>query len=112
MIKPSDLHQALLNAGIPIDGVSSAGRIDFKPEATQQQRDEAATILASYDQATVDQQRTNLRNQVLSVAGSAEGVLITDLTNVQVRALVACLLWKNGALTNDGHIKPLSEWVK
>jgi len=51
-----------------------------------------------------------LRTQVVSVAQSAVGVVITSLTAAQVRALLAVLLWKNGALDTDGKVRPLAEW--
>lgn len=47
-INPRKLLRELLAAGIPAGGASSDGRIDFLPEATQQQRDEAAAILAAH----------------------------------------------------------------
>ena len=51
-MKILDFHNALVAAGIPIDGVSGTGptcRIDFRPEATKAQRDQAAQILAAFD---------------------------------------------------------------
>ena len=49
----SDLHSAVIAAGIPIDGVADLGggqyRIDFKPEATNNQRTQAAAIASSFD---------------------------------------------------------------
>lgn len=76
-----------------------------------------AEIIAAWDthvaeRASQASSATSLRNQVLTVAGSAEDVLLTDLTAAQVKALVAVLLWKAGGLTNDGHVKALSEWVR
>lgn len=49
MINISKLHKELEQAGIPIHGVSSDGRIDFKPEATQAQRDQAKQIVSNHD---------------------------------------------------------------
>jgi hypothetical protein len=45
------------------------------------------------------------------VAQSAAGVLITNLSAVQVRALLAVLLWKAGALDKTGAVTGLSEWA-
>lgn len=53
-----------------------------------------------------------LREQIKTVAQSAVGVAYDQLTAAQVRALVAILLWKQGALNNDGTVKPLGQWVK
>jgi hypothetical protein len=43
------LHQELTRAGIPIEGCAEDGRIDFLPEATQEQRGLAAQILAAHN---------------------------------------------------------------
>ena len=46
------LHQQIAATGIPIVGVSGSGpnvRIDFAPEATPQQRSQAAQIAAQFD---------------------------------------------------------------
>ena len=53
-ITPIDLHTKLEKAGIPIDGVSQDGRIDFKDEATDEQKEAAAAILRDYDQEAED----------------------------------------------------------
>lgn len=55
--------------------------------------------------------RTALRAQVVSVAGSAVGVRIDQLTAAQVRGLVALLLFESGALNSDGTVRPLAQWV-
>jgi hypothetical protein len=52
-----------------------------------------------------------LRQKVLNVAQSAVGQGIDTLTAVQVRALMACLLFKAGALDKAGVVQPLSEWL-
>ena len=43
------LDAALREAGIPIDGCSSDGRIDYQAEATAVQKQQGAQILAEYD---------------------------------------------------------------
>lgn len=48
-ILPIKLYNELIAAGIPVDGCSSDGRIDFKPEATLEQRQQATAILAAHD---------------------------------------------------------------
>lgn len=53
-----------------------------------------------------------LRQLVRTKAQSAVGVAIDDLLVGQLRALVAILLHKEGALDKDGKIRPLSEWVR
>lgn len=53
-----------------------------------------------------------LRQQVRTTAQGAVGIRYDLLTAAQVRALVAILLWKEGALDNAGLVRPLSEWVR
>lgn len=66
----------------------------------------------AYDvaQAQAASEAATLRTQVVSVAQSAVGVLITNLTAGQVRSLLAILLWHAGALDKDGKIRPLQDW--
>lgn len=56
------LDQQIKTAGIPIDGVSigkradkSTWRIDFKAEATPEQRSQAAQIVAAFDPSVIHQ---------------------------------------------------------
>lgn len=72
---------------------------------------EAASAAFDAAKAQADTDAAQLRSQVISVANSAAGVLITNLTAVQVRALLAVLLWKNGALDRTGTVRPLVEWA-
>jgi len=53
-----------------------------------------------------------LRQQVLTIAQSAVGVRVDQLTAGQVRALFAVLLHKEGALKGDLTVRALGEWVK
>ncbi len=50
MINATKLHQELVKAGIPIDGVGDTvpPRIDFRPEATEVQQEQALAILAAH----------------------------------------------------------------
>lgn len=50
MINTNKLHQELVQAGIPIDGVADTipPRIDFQAEATAAQQQQALTILAAH----------------------------------------------------------------
>lgn len=49
---------------------------------------------------------------VKSAAQSAVGVALTDLTNAQIKALLAVLLFEKKAVDQDGKVRPLAEWVK
>ncbi len=53
-----------------------------------------------------------LRLKVMGIAQGAVGVAVDQLTLAQTRALVALLLWKEGALTPAGAVRPLAEWVR
>lgn len=48
MVNAEKLHGEFVVAGIPISGCSQDGRIDFLPEATQEQRALAVKILAAH----------------------------------------------------------------
>lgn len=58
-----------------------------------------------------ERQQAGVRTRVRSLAGSAVGVQVQDLTAAQVRALMTCLLYGKGAIDDQGKIKPLGEWV-
>jgi hypothetical protein len=66
-------------------------------------------VLAAHEQAR--QEALALRQRVLTIAQSAVGTQIDLLTAVQVRALIAVLLWKGGALDKAGVVKPLTDWI-
>ncbi len=48
MVNTTKLHYEIKLAGIQINGVSSSGKIDFKPEATNEQKLQAQEILANH----------------------------------------------------------------
>lgn len=66
----------------------------------------------AYDaaQAQAASEAGALRSQVVTQANSAVGIVITALTAAQVRALLAVLLWRGGALDKDGKVRPLGQW--
>ena len=49
IVNVAKIDRELKVAGIPIHGCSSTSRIDFKDEATREQREAAAAILAAHD---------------------------------------------------------------
>jgi hypothetical protein len=73
---------------------------------------DAAIVAYDAAAATRDADASRLRQRVRTLAGGAAGKLITNLTASEVRALVAVLLWKAGALTPDGAVRPLDEWAR
>ncbi len=52
------------------------------------------------------------QSAVKTIAQSAVGGALTELTAAQRNALMACLLFKAEALTDDLKIKPLSDWLR
>lgn len=54
----------------------------------------------------------NTLSNIKTLAQSAVGVQIGSLTNAQVRALLAVLLWKAGGIKEDGTINKLNYWAK
>lgn len=54
LINAAKLTKELEAAGIPVFGASSDGRIDFKPEATAEQRSQAEAIRAAHDATDTD----------------------------------------------------------
>lgn len=53
---------------------------------------------------------TALRTRVRTLAQSAVGIQIDALSAPQVRALIAILLHKQGAIDKSGAIRPLADW--
>lgn len=83
------------------------------PLPTEPTPQESAAAIAARA-AAVESDRLSaiaLRNRVLSVANTAVGIQLDALTPAQVRALMACLLWKAGGLTAAGAVKPLDQWL-
>ena len=87
MSRQLDFYQALLDAGVPCDGVSGTGptcRIDFQPSATQAQRNAAKAARSTFDWAepTPVKPRANLKSMLDSAAAQTpEGqAAIRDMT--------------------------------
>lgn len=65
---------------------------------------------AEYFQSEID--AAALREAIKATAQSAVGETLDNLTQAQLKALVAILLWKAGAVANDLTILPLGQWVR
>jgi len=85
--EPGKLLDALLAAGIPVDGCNAEGRIDFKSEATSAQRTQAQQIAANFDwnAPSADEQEGASLDAILSKADS--DVTAAELKTVVLRAL-------------------------
>jgi hypothetical protein len=71
---------------------------------------EAPALIAAAEAERTAQQQ--LRQRIVTLAQSAVGVSIDVLTAAQRNALIACLLYKEGAITTAGVVRPLGEWLK
>ena len=72
-----------------------------------------ATAVAAA-QAAADQQAQTMaarRQAVLNQAQSAVGVALGNLTAAQQRALLACLLYRFGAIDANLVVLPLAQWL-
>jgi hypothetical protein len=56
--------------------------------------------------------RQTMVENIKTVAQSAVGLPLTDLSAPQVKALLACLLYHAGGVKDDGTVRPLGEWIK
>jgi hypothetical protein len=81
------------------------------PQPTPEQL-QAASDAVDALAAQAAQEAAALRTKVRTTAQSAVGVSIDQLTNNQVRALLAVLLWREGALDKDGKVRPFAEWAE
>jgi hypothetical protein len=86
--------------------------LDDRATPLQQAEIEAAARRFDATQLTARQQRRaeNLAS-IRATAQSAVDVALADLTAAQVRSLLACLLYQHQAVTDDGKIRPLAEWL-
>lgn len=79
-------------------------------DPTQAEIDSAVAARQAADQQAITDAAA-LRQKILTVANSAVGQSIDTITAGQVRALVACLLYRAGALDKSGIVQPLSKWL-
>jgi len=88
-----------------------AQRGPLPADPTPAESDAAVTAIAqAVQQAQTD--ADTLRQQVRALAQSTIGMRIDAVfTTAQLRSLLAVLLWKAGALSNDLTIRPLADWA-
>lgn len=113
------LDQAIRAAGIPIDGVSGVQgniRIDFKPEATAQQRTDAQAIVAAFDwsagaQTTWDNLQARSRAKELLASAEAyekltRAVVLITLDEINnLRSWIASFKTEVAASTNLANLQ-------
>lgn len=103
-------HVLFLEAGV----VRSMAAPDWPPplptDPTPAESAAAVTALDAAAQQTAAD-ASALRQRILTVAQSSVGQSIDTLTAGQVRALVACLLYKASAIDKAGTVQPLGKWL-
>lgn len=73
---------------------------------------DAAVAARSAARVRAQQDAAALRTRVLATAQSAVGISVDQLSAPQVRALLALLLYQQGALDKGGVVQPLAGWVR
>lgn len=104
---------AVVYRGMMISG--GKVRAQVTDAITRQESDAIRVYIVNFDTNTKTPEQTARATTlagVRTVAQSAVGVAYGDLTAGQVKALLACLLFRVGAFNADGTVRPLSEWVK
>lgn len=96
------------------DGDGLGPKIAFwnrlEPQPTEEQIDAAiAASIAAEQQAT--EEAATLKQAIVTLAQSAVGVALNDLTAAQRNALIAILLWRAGAIDKTLKVRPLAQWV-
>ena len=98
--------------------VVTVNGLDVTLEFTEVLLENEATDITAYfgsehDMPTVDERTaaSALRESVKTIAQSTVGVTLNDLTVLQIKSLVAVLLWQAGGISSDMTINPLKDWV-
>ncbi len=76
LINPEKLHQELKAAGLPVVGVSSAGRVDTEKALTKAQQDQVQSIISAHDPAPSEEE---IFLEKLRVAGISTDQLVLAL---------------------------------
>ena len=104
------------NEALPQFGNLSLARLNFESETIPVPGEldliplyEAQVL--TWNQA--DSERAAAIASLKTTAQSSVGMVYTSLDNTQLRALVAILLWQNGAINQQTlAIRPLADWVR
>lgn len=109
-----ELLDESMRASVPtFRGLSNGRGITIAVLADNASRgDEAAIItIANNHNANAASSREQVMANIRSQAQSSVGVALQDLSSAQVRALLAALLYRSGAIHSDGTVRPLAEWL-
>lgn len=72
-----------------------------------------AAIQAAIARATqTEPARAPVLRRIKALARSTVGIDLEDLTNLQIKALLAVLLYDARAIDDNGRIRPLKDWVR
>lgn len=96
--------------GVLITAVIGDGSIEIDDATDQAYVDILQAALDAT--AATEPEWSGLFRQVRQAANSAVGVALTDLTNAQIKALLAVLLFEKKAVDQNGKVRPLAEWVR
>jgi hypothetical protein len=84
---------------------------DRRPIPTLSQL-QAAWDAYQANEAAKKQARDRLKAEIGTLAQSAVGVRVDQLTAAQQRALVAVLLYNGGGLADDATVRALNDWAE
>ena len=97
---------------VTVDGLDIT--LEFSEALPENETTDLATYFGSeHDMPTVDERTaaSALRESVKTIAQSTVGVTLNDLTVLQIKSLVAVLLWQAGGISSDMKVNPLKDWV-
>ncbi len=99
MFNATKLHIELERAGIPIEGCNSDGRIDFRPEATPAQRQQAEQLKAIHNPDTLLPDEQARKDDLAEIQGTklqalfdqnqADLAALPTATNAQLKDILA-----------------------
>ena len=109
------LFEKLTAAGLPIASATETGEVSGLPGVgmTNDQRVQMHAIIGEHFDPTGYAQAVTAKNAILTTAQSAAGVTLANLTQAQIKALLACLLYAAGGVdVKTMQVKPLGEWLR
>jgi hypothetical protein len=83
----------------------------FRAAATAEEIATAQGLVTAHD-PNVKTAEQRARADLKAVAQTAVGVNYNDLTTVQLKALLAVLIFESDGIADDLSIKPLAQWVR
>lgn len=105
-----DLKAALPSIYLGFNSAPGGVFAVIEDSATADNEAQIVTIATNHNPAQPSPEQQTIAN-IKSTAQSAAGVALTDLTAAQVKSLLAVVLYRLGGVTNDGKVRPLSEWA-